>query len=58
MLGPDGKPFVAPTPEAPSQTRIPGAFDVLMARVERDPERPDIEFYRRRDEVDVLLPVA
>lgn len=27
VLGPDGKPFVPPVIPAPSQTRIPGAFD-------------------------------
>jgi hypothetical protein len=37
--------------------RIPSAFEVLAAGAERDPERPDIEFYRRRDEIDILLPV-
>ena len=27
LLGPDGKPFVPPRPPAPSQSRIPGAFE-------------------------------
>ena len=30
ILGPDGKPFVPPTPPPPSQSRIPGAFDTSL----------------------------
>ena len=30
VIGPDGKPFVAPKPPPPSQTRIPGAFDTSI----------------------------
>jgi hypothetical protein len=29
-LGPDGRPYVAPSPPNPSQTRIPGAFDMSV----------------------------
>lgn len=29
-LGPDGRPYVAPRPPGPSQTRIPGAFDMSV----------------------------
>jgi hypothetical protein len=44
--------------EAPEvYDRIPGAFEALAARAGRDPERPDIEHYRRSDEIDVLIPV-
>lgn len=35
--------------------RIPAAVEALGAG---DPTRPVIEHYRRRDEIDVLLPVA
>ena len=38
--------------------RIGLAFDVLSSSAEPDRSRPSIEFYRRRDEVDLLLPVA
>jgi hypothetical protein len=34
--------------------RIPGAAEALGPR---DPSRPILEHYRRRDEIDVLLPV-
>jgi hypothetical protein len=34
--------------------RIPGAAQALGPR---DPSRPILEHYRRRDEIDVLLPV-
>jgi DNA gyrase inhibitor GyrI len=37
--------------------RIGPAFDVLSNSAEVDETRPSIEFYRRRDEVDVLLPI-
>jgi hypothetical protein len=33
-------------------------FKRLSERPDRDPSRPGIEFYRRRDVVDLLLPVA
>jgi len=37
--------------------RIKPAFEALIAQNEPDESRPSIEFYRRFDEVDVLLPV-
>ena len=37
--------------------RLPAAFEALEARGRRDPVRPGIEHYRRRDEIDALLPV-
>jgi hypothetical protein len=43
---------VVPPPEI--YDRIPGAAEALGPR---DPSRPIIEHYRRRDEIDVLLPV-
>jgi hypothetical protein len=33
-------------------------FKRLSERPDRDPSRPGIEFYRRRDVIDLLLPVA
>jgi hypothetical protein len=33
-------------------------FERLSKRPDRDPSRPGIEFYRRRDVIDLLLPVA
>jgi hypothetical protein len=33
-------------------------FERLSERPDRDPSRPGIEFYRRRDVIDLLLPVA
>ena len=36
---------------------IAPAFKRLAARPDRDPSRPEIEFYRRRDVIDLLLPV-
>ncbi len=36
---------------------IQPAFEELAQRPDRDDERPSIEFYRRRDEIDLLLPV-
>ena len=36
---------------------ISAAFDALEARAARDATRPYVEHYRRRDEIDVLLPV-
>jgi hypothetical protein len=33
-------------------------FERLAKRVDSDPSRPGIEFYRRRDVIDLLLPVA
>jgi hypothetical protein len=38
--------------------RIPSAFAELEAAATRDHGRPGIELYRRRDEVDLLLPLA
>ncbi len=34
------------------------AFRRLAARPDRDPSRPPIEFYRRRDTIEVLEPVS
>ena len=36
---------------------IAAAFDALEARAPRDATRPCLEHYRRRDEIDVLMPV-
>jgi Integron-associated effector binding protein len=36
---------------------IAPAFEELLAQSEPDPSRPSIEHYRRRDEIDLLLPV-
>jgi DNA gyrase inhibitor GyrI len=36
---------------------IAPTFETLAGRPDRDPERPDVEFYRRRDVIDLLLPV-
>jgi hypothetical protein len=36
----------------------PVMFKRLSERPDRDPSRPGIEFYRRRDVIDLLLPVA
>ncbi len=33
-------------------------FQRLSSRPDRDPSRPGIEFYRRQDTIDLLLPVA
>jgi len=38
--------------------RIAPAFQALAATTRRDESRPEIEFYRGRDEVDVLFPMA
>jgi hypothetical protein len=38
--------------------RIAPAFEALVAAGGHDPARPGLEFYRRRDEVDVLVPDA
>ena len=37
--------------------RIGPTFDELLRDAESDPERPSLEYYRRRDEIDLLLPV-
>jgi hypothetical protein len=37
--------------------RIAPAFEKLARRHDRDPGRPGLEFYRRRDVIDLLLPV-
>jgi len=37
---------------------IAPTFERLANRADADPSRPGIEFYRRRDEIDLLLPVA
>jgi hypothetical protein len=38
--------------------QIAPGFQTLAEQAEVDPTRPSIEFYRRRDEIDLLLPVA
>jgi hypothetical protein len=38
--------------------RIAPSFERLSARPDRDPGRHGIEFYRRHDAVDLLLPIA
>jgi hypothetical protein len=38
--------------------RIGPTFDKLVGLAAADESRPSIEFYRRHDEVDLLLPVA
>jgi hypothetical protein len=37
--------------------RIAPSFEALMKQAAPDPGRPSIEFYRRRDVIDLLLPV-
>jgi hypothetical protein len=37
---------------------IAPTFKRLATRPDRDPSRPEIEFYRRHDVIDVLLPVS
>jgi hypothetical protein len=36
---------------------IPPTMERLAERPDRDPCRPELEFYRRRDEIDLLVPV-
>jgi hypothetical protein len=38
--------------------RIGPTFEALVESASPDPTRPSIEYYRRRDEIDLLLPVA
>jgi hypothetical protein len=38
--------------------RIGPGFDELERAEQRDAARPDVEFHRRRDEIDLLLPIA
>jgi DNA gyrase inhibitor GyrI len=38
--------------------RIGPIFEALVQTARRDESRPSIEFYRRHDEIDLLLPVA
>ena len=38
--------------------RIAPTFEALAEAARPDDTRPSIEFYRRRDEIDLLLPVA
>src|SRR5213595_2826035 len=38
--------------------RIGPTFDALVATTQPDESRPSLEFYRRHDEIDLLLPVA
>jgi hypothetical protein len=37
---------------------IAPTFQMLVEQAEQDETRPSIEFYRRRDEIDLLLPVT
>ena len=37
---------------------IAPTFERLAKQADPDPNRPSIEFYRRRDVIDLLLPVA
>ncbi|HSB38661.1 MAG TPA: GyrI-like domain-containing protein [Gaiellaceae bacterium] len=37
--------------------RIAPAFDALVSRTPTDETRPSLEFYRRHDEIELLLPV-
>ena len=37
---------------------IAPTFQRLAKRADADPSRPGIEFYRRRDTIDLLLPVS
>ena len=37
---------------------IPVAFERLVEQCSIDPERPSLEVYRRRDEVDAMVPVS
>jgi hypothetical protein len=37
---------------------IAPTFERLAMRADSDPTRPSIEFYRRRDVIDLLLPIA
>jgi DNA gyrase inhibitor GyrI len=37
---------------------IAPTFEKLGERPDRDPSRPDVEFYRRHDAIDLLLPVT
>jgi DNA gyrase inhibitor GyrI len=47
------------TGEPPDIYRLIGpTFERLSQRPDRDRSRPGIEFYRRRDVIDLLLPVA
>jgi len=47
------------TGEPPDVYRLIGpSFERLSHRPDRDSSRPGIEFYRRRDVIDLLLPVA
>ena len=38
--------------------RIGPTFNELEGSAAQDPTRPEIEFYRKRDEIDLLLPIA
>lgn len=37
--------------------RIAPTFEAMVQEAEPDRDRPSLEFYRRRDEIDLLLPV-
>jgi hypothetical protein len=38
--------------------QIAPSFHLLSQRSDHDPSRPDIEYYRRRDQIDLLLPIT
>jgi DNA gyrase inhibitor GyrI len=38
--------------------RIAPTFDELVRRAQPDEARPSLEFYRRHDEIELLLPVS
>lgn len=38
--------------------QIGPAFTAIESAVSLDPTRPEIEFYRQRDEIDLLVPIA
>ena len=37
--------------------QIGPAFDAMATKADQDPSRPSIEFYRRRDVIELFLPV-
>ena len=40
------------------RTSVAREIETLAKRSDSDPERPGIEFYRRRDVIDLLLPIV
>jgi hypothetical protein len=38
--------------------QIAPSFHALAQRPDRDPSRPDIEYYRRHGQIDLLLPIT